>query len=225
MNNRTSAFLTVLNGVICGFFIIYSFVLGHFFTASRTVRNDVVQGFLIGFALAFVTAQIYARIKATKVNGWITMFGLGEPGNGMLLRAAHAQIFPGPVNVPQEAMYWITSGDSAGHTLSGKHDYIIHFPPDGLPPNNAFWSLTMGDAKNRFVPNPLNRYSVSDRSGLVPNADGSVDIYLQNAAPAGHESNWLPAPAGNFILWLRVYIPGAAILHGEYTVPPIVEVS
>jgi hypothetical protein len=50
----------------------------------------------------------------------------------------------------------------------------------------------MGDAKNRFVANPINRYSVSDRSGLVPNADGSVDIYIQKTAPAGHESNWLP---------------------------------
>jgi hypothetical protein len=225
MNNRTSTFLMVLNGAICGFFFIYSFVLGHFFTSSRTLRSDVVQGILIGFALAFVISQIYARIKITKINGWITMFGLGEPGNGMLLRAAHAQIFPGPVNVPKEAMYWTTSGDGAGHSLSGKHDYIIHFPPGGLPPNDAFWSLTMGDAQNRFVANPLNRFSVSDRSGLVPNADGSVDIYLQTAAPAGHESNWLPAPAGNFILWLRVYVPGAAILNGEYKVPPVVEVQ
>ena len=73
--------------------------------------------------------------------------------------------------------------------------------------------------------NPINRYSVSDRSGLVPNADGSVDIYIQNTAPAGHESNWLPAPSGNFILWLRVYMPGAAILDGKYKVPPVVEVK
>ena len=114
------------------------------------MRNDVVQGVLIGFGLAFVTAQIYARIKATKVNGWITMFGLGEPGNGMLLRAAHAQLFPGPVNVPQEAMYWWTNADGAGHTLSGEHDYIMHFPPGGLPPNKAFWSLTMGDCEKSF---------------------------------------------------------------------------
>ena len=221
MTNRTSTILTALVGVICGYFLIRLF----FFLQTRTVRNDLVQGILIGAGLAFVTAQIYARIKATRVNGWITMFGLGEPGNGMLLRAAHAQLFPGPVNVPQEAMYWTTSGDGAGHTLSGKHDYIMHFPAGGLPPNNAFWSLTMGDAQNRFVANPINRYSVSDRSGLAPNADGSVEIYLQNTTPAGHESNWLPAPAGNFILWLRVYIPGAAILNGEYTVPPVVKVS
>jgi hypothetical protein len=189
------------------------------------VRNDVVQGILIGGGLAFVTAQIYARIKAVKVNGWITMFGLGLPGNGMLLRAAHAQLFPGPVNVPQEAMYWWTTVDGAGHTLSGKHDYIMHFPAGQLPPNHAFWSLTMGDARNRSVPNLIHRYSVSDRSGLAQNDDGSVDIYIQHAAPAGHEANWLPAPLGGFILWLRVYIPGEAILAGQYMVPPVVAVN
>jgi hypothetical protein len=74
------------------------------------------------------------------------------------------------------------------------------FPPGGLPPNKAFWSLTMGDAQNRFVANSINRYSVSDRTGLAPNTDGSVDIYIQNTAPAGHESNWLPAPSGKFTL-------------------------
>jgi ferredoxin len=83
---------------------------------------------------------------------------------------------------------------------------------------------SMGDAGNHFVANPLNRYSVSDRSGFVQNPDGSVDIFIQKATPAGHESNWLPAPSGKFILWLRAYIPGEAILHGEYTVPPVVEV-
>ncbi|MGH2461392.1 MAG: DUF1214 domain-containing protein, partial [Chloroflexota bacterium] len=177
------------------------------------------------FGLAFVSAQASARIKATKVNGWITLFGCGVPGKGMLFRAACAQLFPGPVNVPQEAMYWWANVDGAGHTLNGQHDNIMHFPAGQLPPNNAFWSLTMGDAHNHFVANPINRYSVSDRSGLVPNADGSVDIYIQNTAPAGQESNWLPAPVGDFILWLRVYVPGAAILDRTYTVPPIVEVT
>jgi hypothetical protein len=218
--NRTSTYLAILVGVICGWFLIHLF----FFAQTRTVRNDVVQGFFIGFGLAFVSAQIYARIKATKVNGWITMFGLGEPGNGMLLRAAHAQLFPGPVNVPQEAMYWWTNTDGAGHALSGVNDYVMHFPAGQLPPNNAFWSITMGDARNHFVANPINRYSVSNRSGLAQNPDGSVDIYIQNGAPAGHESNWLPAPTGNFILWLRVYLPGQAILDGKYKVPPVVEV-
>jgi hypothetical protein len=223
MSRTAFTYFTVLIGAICAYFIIR--LLFFIDLSTRTLRSDVIQGVLIGFGLAFVTAQIYARIKATRINGWITIFGLGVPGNGMFLRAAHAQLFPGPVNVPQEAMYWWTNADGAGHTLSGQHDHIMHFPPGGLPPNDAFWSLTMGDAKNRFVANPLNRYCVSDRSGLASNADGSVDIYIQKAARAGHESNWLPAPAGNFILWLRAYEPGQAILDGKYEVPPVVEVK
>jgi hypothetical protein len=221
--SRSYTYLAALIGVVCAYFIIRLL----FFTdlSTRTVQSDMIQGVLIGFGLAFVTAQAYARIKATKVNGWITMFGLGVPGNGMFLRAAHAQLFPGPVTVPQEAMYWWANVDGAGRTLTGVQDYVMHFPPGQLPPSDAFWSLTMGTAKNRFVPNPINRYSVSDRSGLMPNADGSIDIYMQHDAPAGHESNWLPAPSDKFILWLRVYIPGEAILRGEYTVPPVARVK
>ena len=82
-----------------------------------------------------------------------------------------------------------------------------------------------GIRKNRFVANPINRYMVGDRSGIVQNPDGSTDIYIQNKVPAGHESNWLPAPTGIFNIWLRVYMPGVAILDGKYTVPPIVEVT
>ena len=217
--SKLTTYLATLVGIVCAYFITRLV----FFPRPRIVSSDLIQGALVGFGLAFVSAQIYAWIKAKKVNGWITMYGLGEPRNGMFLRAAHAQLFLGPVNLMQESMYWWTNTDGAGHTLSGTHDYVMHFPPGGLPPNKAFWSITMGDAGNHFVANPINRYSVSDRSGLAQNPDGSVDIYIQKGAPAGHEANWLPAPSGNFILWLRVYIPGEAILQGKYTVPPVVE--
>jgi hypothetical protein len=192
------------------------------FLSRRNIVSDIVQGTIAGGVLAFITFQIIAHAYVTKVNGWTTLFGCGEPGNGTLLRAACANGFPGPINVPKEAMYWTTRVDSTGQKLSGQHDYLMHFPAGQLPPNGAFWSLTMGNAQNHFVGNPLNRYSVSDRSGLIPNADGSVDINIQNAAPAGHASNWLPAPTGKFILWLRVYLPAAAILDGRYKVPPVV---
>jgi len=42
---------------------------------------------------------------------------------------------------------------------------------------------------------------------------------------AKKESNWPPTPSGNFTLWLRLYIPGAAILNGHSKVPPIDKVS
>jgi len=194
------------------------------FLWRRNTVSDVVQGIIAGGVLALVTVLIIIPIAyASGVNGWVTLYGCGEPGNGIFLRAACGVVFMGPINVPQEAMYWTAKKDGAGQTLSGAHGYVLHFPPGGLPPNNAFWSLTMGDAQNHFVPNPINRYSVSNRSGLVSNSDGSVDIYIQNAAPAGHESNWLPAPTGNFILWLRAYLPGQAILDGKYQVPPVIQ--
>lgn len=191
-----------------------------------TVVLNVVPGVLVGAVLAVVTALllITAQVHAmqTTVNGWSTTMTCGKASNGILARAACAQAYFG-INLPEEAVYYTATVDGAGQTLTGAHDYVLHFPPGGLPPNHAFWSLTMTIAPGYLVANPINRYSLGDRSGLVPNADGSIDIYIQHTAPAAHEANWLPAPSGDFKLWLRVYQPGAAILSGAYHVPPVVE--
>ena len=190
--------------------------------------SHIVQAIIVGGVLAFLTANIImnAAVKTvtTTVNGWSTTLKCGQPGNGILLRAACAKILPA-VNVAQEAAYSTTTIDSAGQTLNGKHDYVLRFPAGQLPPNDAFWSLTMTDVVGYMVSNPIDRYSVGDRSGLVPNADGSIDIYIQSTAPAGHEASWLPAPAGNFKLMLRAYRPGRAVLDGEYHVPPVLKVQ
>jgi hypothetical protein len=189
--------------------------------------SHVPQAIIVGAVLAFLTAQIsmnvVLRAMTTTVNGWSTTMKAGQPGNGLLARAAFARTLPA-VNVAQEAAYWTTTRDGAGQTLRGQHEYVLHLPPGQLPPNDAFWSLTMTDVAGFMVKSPINRYSVGSRSGLSPNADGSIDIYIQRTAPAGHEANWLPAPAGNFKLMLRAYLPGRAILDGEYHVPPVTRV-
>jgi len=97
----------------------------------RTIVSDIVQGIIIGGVLAFITAQIIMNAYVTTVNGWTTIFGYSELGNGMLFKAACANKLSA-VNVPQEAMYWTTSVDGAGQKLSGQHDYITHFPAGGL---------------------------------------------------------------------------------------------
>ncbi len=183
----------------------------------------------MGAVLAIFTAphliDAEAHAVLTSVNGWISTMPLrcGEASNGILLRAACAKLIAAD-NLPREAMYWGATVDSEGQTLNGGHDYLLHFPFGGLPPNQAFWSLTLVNPQGYLVNNQINRYNVGDRSGLVPNTDGSIDIYIQQAAPAGHEANWLPSPSGDFTLVLRVYQPGAAILSGAYHVPPVVEV-
>ncbi len=219
MSARTYSYLAV---VIAGV-IVYFAVNSILSPVPRNLFQDVVQGFFIGFGLAYVTLQVLGRLKSTHVNGWTTMAKCGEPGTSFVSRAACALVFPGPINTPQEAMYWTTGVDGMGKVLSGYHSYTMHFAAGQLPPNQAFWSLTMGTDTNHFVDNPIKRYSVGDRSGLVQNADGSTEVYIQNSAPAGHEPNWLPAPVGKFVLWLRVYQPGPSILSGEWRVPPVVE--
>ena len=189
--------------------------------------SHAVQGIIVGAVLAFLTAQVLMnvalRAMTTTVNGWSITMKAGQPGNGLLLRAAYARTLPA-VNVAQEAAYWTTTVDGAGRRLNGQRAYVLRFPAGQLPPNEAFWSLTMTDVAGFMVRNPIDRSSVGSRSGLVPNADGSIDIYIQRTAPAGHESNWLPAPAGNFKLMLRAYLPGHAVLDGEYHVPPVMKV-
>ena len=186
--------------------------------------SHVAQAIIVGTVLAFLTAQVLmnAAMKAvtTTVNGWSATTKAGQPGNGLMLRAACARTLPA-VNVAQEAMYWTTTRDGAGRRLNGQHEYVLTFPAGQLPPNEAFWSLTLTDVAGYMVKNSINRSSVGSRSGLAPNADGSIDIYLQHTAPAGHESNWLPTPAGAFRLMLRAYLPGRAILDGDYHVPPV----
>ena len=60
---------------------------------------------------------------------------------------------------------------------------------------------------------------------IYSNADGSVDLYIQNESPgADKESNWLPAPKDKFILMLRLYWPrekAPSIIDGTWKIPEV----
>jgi hypothetical protein len=190
--------------------------------------SGVVQGVIIGVTLAFLTTNLIldwvAKAETTTVNGWRSIRRAGQPGNGLLVRAALQKALP-VVNVFEEAAYWTTDVDGSGTKLRGEHAYRLHFPPGGLPPNDAFWSLTATDTTGYMVASPAGRSSVDDHSGLVTNPDGSVDILIQPETPGGQAQNWLPTPAGRFNLMLRAYLPDAEILDGSYEVPPVLRIE
>jgi hypothetical protein len=157
-------------------------------------------------------------------NGWLFTTKTGNYGANYLQRALITAIGLG-ANRPQDAVYPTSEGPSAISSYTGEKKYVMHFNKGELPPVNGFWSLTMYDKDYFFVPNPLNRYSISPRQNLKANADGSVDLYIQNDNPGpDKESNWLPAPKDKFILMMRLYWPkekDPSILDGTWTIPQV----
>ncbi|MGZ6057128.1 MAG: DUF1254 domain-containing protein, partial [Isosphaeraceae bacterium] len=171
--------------------------------------------------------ELVRDMKAKKpVNGWLYWTSdAGVYGQDYEQRAMVTMIGPG-LNFPQDAMYPFSEKDAEGKDYDGsKHRYVMHFDKGQMPPVKGFWSLTMYDPDFFFVPNPLNRYSLSQRDTFETNSDGSVDLYLQAQSPGpASEANWLPAPKGKFIPMLRLYWPedkSPSILDGSWTPPPV----
>ncbi|HEX3468806.1 MAG TPA: DUF1254 domain-containing protein [Candidatus Elarobacter sp.] len=157
------------------------------------------------------------------VNGWRWTKDTGRFGTAYMYRAFIANTLLA-ANLPEDAVYPETSVDANGEPLNGGRRYTLHFAPGELPPVNGFWSLTLYGADHFLVPNSINRYTLRD-TGVARNADGSVDVRIQAAAPAGDTTNWLPSPAtGPFVVTLRMYWAKPAGIDGSYHVPPIVPV-
>lgn len=74
-----------------------------------------------------------------------------------------------------------------------------------------------------MVENRIKRYSIGDRTkGLKTEADGSLTLYIQAKSPGpDRESNWLPAPDGDFFLQMRLYEPTEEVLNGNYQLPQV----
>jgi hypothetical protein len=191
--------------------------------ARRGLRRAVVDG--PSAVLTDIRADYAAGFAAH--NGWLVM-PTGRYGTDYTARAATAQIGLGALR-PSESIYPFAQVDEDGQPLTGARDYVLHIPAGQLPPVNGFWSLTLYDTSGFFVPNPIHRYLLNDRSDLHRNRDGSIDIYVQRSRPAGPSRvrNWLPAPSGPFRLIFRLYAPRrdriAGIFDGSgWRPPPIV---
>ncbi|MDQ0703860.1 hypothetical protein QF043_002652 [Pseudomonas sp. W3I7] len=129
-------------------------------------------------------------------------------------------------NSTDEAIYMTYFVDSEGKPANGaRHSYTVHFAKDQLPPAEAFWSLTMYDAKTKLLaPNLKKRYLIN--SAMLPNlkrdADGGLTLALQHHEPPKTEqSNWLPAPPGPFYAVLRIYLPKPEVGNGQWKLPPL----
>lgn len=160
------------------------------------------------------------------VNGWnIGTENMGTYGTSYKRRAFVALGGLG-CNLPEDAVYPTAFVDGEGQPLSGANKYVLHFEKGQLPPADAFWSVTMYDKEGFQVPNPISRFAISSHDQLQFNEDGSLDIYVQAESPGkDKESNWLPAPKGNFEPSMRLYSPRAEVLDLSWSPPPFKKVK
>ena len=201
-------------------------VPGQDFDAARLNADFVKRIPQLAFDRIMLQFKINKDVQ--HINGWNFTTKTGVYGTDYLMRALVTAIGLG-ANRPQDAVYPTSLKDADDSDYVGSNKYTIRFERGETPPAEGFWSITMYDANYFFVSNPINRYSISARQALKANADGSVDIYIQKDSPGpDKEANWLPAPAGKFILMLRMYWPdesSPSILNGTWTIPAVKRVS
>jgi hypothetical protein len=192
---------------------------GKSFDATKVGADTLARGASDGLKLMRETMPTIARVT----NGWqMNTNTMGVYGDYYLKRAIVAMVGLG-ANQVEDAIYPINVADADGRPVRGEDSYVLHFDKGELPPVDAFWSLTMYDAEGFQVANPLNRFALGDRDPLKPNADGSLDLYIQHASPgADREANWLPAPkSGELGLTLRLYAPRPEVAEGKWNPPPV----
>jgi hypothetical protein len=158
---------------------------------------------------------------------WSTISNEAAFGTDYFTRTAVAKsnIF---VNSPNETKYFYQDLDDSGARLNAANRYVVTFPKGQTPPVHGFWSLSIYNEHHFFVANQINRFSVGTKNkGLKYATDGSLTIHVQSKAPTDEvqRANWLPAPEGDFSLYVRAYWPKAPVTDGSWTPPPVHRVN
>lgn len=170
-------------------------------------------------------SRLMERLMLNFRNNWMIPLNLGTYGTNYPLRAIVTEFAYG-LNVAQDAIYPNTMVDADGKALNGTHSYVVHFDKGQLPPAKVFWSLSIYNDNYWLVENRLKRHALGDRDPLQFNADGSLDFFVQKEPPdAAKLSNWLPAPAGDFKLVIRIYGPSPDVLDGNWAPRPVRRVA
>jgi hypothetical protein len=192
---------------------------------ASTLSPDVKAAIEQGVADAWVDfGGLVKQFDAGQVTSG-DVFGTREYMKNNYLYRMGAAVMGIYGNSKLDAMYPIYGVDADGTKLTGANRYSLRFASGQLPPVNAFWSLTMYELPaSLLVANPINRYLINSPMlpQLVRDADGGLTLQIQNESPGkDKEANWLPAPKGPFILYMRLYWPKAEATEGKWTAPPL----
>jgi len=175
------------------------------------LREGLQQGLVDAVAL------IVAGSRQSDDVAWRVRYDIGRWGTDYLLRAIVA--FRGLAALAcDEAVYAFSHLDADLQPLDGNNTYALRFAPGGLPPVDAFWSVTLYGKDFFMHPNEQGRFAIGDRTpGLRHDPDGGITLQFGHAEQPDNP-NWLPAPAGPFSLALRLYHPRPEL--PQWPIPP-----
>ncbi|KCV60774.1 MULTISPECIES: DUF1254 domain-containing protein [Bordetella] len=154
-----------------------------------------------------------------------SLYGSREQLGGDYLKRAVAAAVGIYGNTADEAIYLTIGEDAQGRPLDGARAYELRFASGRQPPVRFFWSISVYALPARgLVDNPIDRYAIGSRTkGIKRGRDGSLTLYLQHdAPPRAHAPNWLPTPAGPFVVVARFYGPQPALRDGAWVMPALV---
>lgn len=184
---------------------------------NQQLNNDTLKGLEDAIAAGPDQIKNDTQIlfhKAFDTHNGYLVGGFGQYGTDYMTRAVISQIGLGAFT-SEQAIFAMSWADHTNEPLSGSTNYVMHMTE--APPVDEGWTLTAYNLKGALIPNPIDRYEISDSSQLTKNADGSVDIYLQAGQPSDSNltNNWLPTASGEGfeIIW-RLLGPKPADIQG-----------
>ena len=105
--------------------------------------------------------EILERCKRVRSSGEI--FGSRQFFAGDHLARATGAFLGILGNAAEEYLGVGYQADAQGRPFDGARRYTITFAPGGLPPVDAFWSITVYDADKHLYANEVDRYVISSR--------------------------------------------------------------
>lgn len=191
------------------------------FAPNERTRTMLGQAAQIGAGMARALGYVPRDPQATLYGTWKHAFVGGssefERAGARLLDARSQFHYLGAGITPAMArpqvgagsVYAYTVHDANSHILDGGRTYRLHVDPD--PPVKDFWAVNLYDTQTRSmlqVPSTIQPALTSTSGTLLPNADGSHDLYFGPTAPHSREANWIEKiPGKSWVAAFRLYGP------------------
>lgn len=194
------------------------------------IRPEQAAAAQQGFDRARRTAREAMQRALIDMNGWKLQSSLFHDDLDYVAKAGADDVAWGtPVPFQSHTIGYLFN-DANGQPLDGSRRYTLTLDLANLPPVTEFWELPIYDSAGYFIPNPINRNSVTSyqlAAGQFAVRDGKVTFHLQPDRPKDPEQarNWIPTAKGEaFQFAARFYGPMAGLVDGSYPMPKVVPV-